>query len=69
MNNKRIKVKDHPNLERDPNSTAIVSTDKDGYKKYISERNLRIAKDKRIEELESRLLRLEALIAELPSDK
>ena len=30
MNNKRMKVKDHPNLERDPNSTAIVSTDKDG---------------------------------------
>jgi len=61
---KKIKVKDHPNLVRDPKNNAIVSTDRSGYEKYMAEREARLFRDKRIEELEARLAHLESLLLE-----
>lgn len=37
----KYKVKDHPNLFRDPNSKAIISEDSSSYLKYINDRKLR----------------------------
>ena len=34
-----IKVEDHPNLGRDPNSNAIINTDKAAYEAYIKRVN------------------------------
>jgi hypothetical protein len=62
--NKKIKVKDHPNLVRDPNNNAIVSTDKRGYQKYIAEREEKISKNNKIAELEKRLAYLEKVLLE-----
>lgn len=61
--NKKIKVKDHPNLVRDPNNNAIVSTDKSGYAKYIADREQRISKNNKIAELEQRLAHLEKVVS------
>ena len=52
---KRIKVKDHPNLERDPKTNAIVSTDNSGYQKYMNQKY-------RIEYLESEIIVIKQML-------
>lgn len=48
-----IKVKDHLNLERDPQTNAILNVSKDEYNEYIERRNKRRSQSKRVVELES----------------
>ena len=39
MYNELIKVKDHPNLQRDPSSNGIINTNKSEYDEYIARRD------------------------------
>ena len=39
MYNEFIKVKDHPNLQRDPLSNGIVNTNQSDYDEYIARRD------------------------------
>ena len=38
MNNEFVKVKDHPNLKRDPLSNGIINTNQSDYDEYIARR-------------------------------
>ena len=59
---KRIKVKDHPNLERDPKTNAIVSTDNSGYQKYMNQREIIQRQQDRIEYLESEIIVIKQML-------
>lgn len=60
--NKRVKVENYPNLEKDLTTSAVVSTDTTGYKKYISDRDSRRLQNSRISELEDEIKQLKDLI-------
>ena len=59
---KRIKVKDHPNLERDPKTNAIVSTDNTGYQKYMNQKEIIKRQQDRIEYLESEIIVIKQML-------
>jgi hypothetical protein len=59
---KRIKVKDHPNLERDPKTNAIVSTDNSGYQKYMNQKEIIQRQQDRIEYLESEIIVIKQML-------
>ena len=59
---KRIKVKDHPNLERDPKTNAIVSTDDTGYQKYMNQKEIIQRQQDRIEYLESEIIVIKQML-------
>ena len=59
---KRIKVKDHPNLERDPKTNAIVSTDETGYQKYMNQKAIIQRQQDRIEYLESEIIVIKQML-------
>ena len=59
---KRIKVKDHPNLERDTKTNAIVSTDNSGYQKYMNQREIIQRQQDRIEYLESEIIVIKQML-------
>ena len=52
---RRIKVKDHPKLERDPRTNAIVTNDPRGYEKYMNHRKVLQDQQDRITNLENEL--------------
>ena len=58
----RVKVKDHPTLERDLKTNAIISNDKNGYERYMAERNLRESQQSRIDYLETELMEIKRLL-------
>jgi len=60
--NKRAKVENYPNLEKDLTTSAVVSTDTTGYKKYIADRDARRLQNGRISELEDEIKELKDLI-------
>ena len=59
---KRIKVKDHPNLERDPKTNAIVSTDNSGNQKYMNLKEIIQRQQDRIEYLESEIIVIKQML-------
>ena len=59
---KRIKVKDHPNLERDPKTNAIGSTDNTGYQKYMNQKEIIQRQQDRIEYLESEIIVIKQML-------
>ena len=59
---KRIKVKDHPNRERDPKTNAIVSTDNSGYQKYMNQKEIIQRQQDRIEYLESEIIVIKQML-------
>ena len=58
----RVKVKDHPTLERDLKTNAIISNDKNGYERYMAERSLRESQQSRIDYLETELMEIKRLL-------
>jgi len=58
----RVKVKDHPTLQRDTTTNAIVTHDPSGYERYMAERNLRERQQERIEYLETELMEIKRLL-------
>lgn len=49
----KIKVENHPNLYRDPNTNMIVNSDSLSYNSYINMKKSKENEKKRIEKLES----------------
>lgn len=62
-----IKVKDHLNLERDPQTNAILNVSKDEYNEYIERRNKRRSQSKRVVELESEVKDIKNDLSEIKS--
>ena len=55
-------MKDHPNLERDTKTNAIVSTDNSGYQKYMNQREIIQRQQDRIEYLESEIIVIKQML-------
>lgn len=69
MNNMtRLKVKDHPNLHRDPQSNGIINADVEAYKNHLKRKQ--IQKQKQLDEMNSqhRLNTIESEVKELKSN-
>lgn len=49
----KLKVENHPNLYRDPNTNMIVNSDSLSYQSYINLKNNKESEKKRIEKLEN----------------
>ena len=62
-----IKVKDHLNLERDPQTNAILNVSKDEYNEYIERRNKRRSQSQRVVELESEVKDIKNDLSEIKS--
>ena len=60
-----IRVDGESNLYRDPNSTAIVNTDKDAYQNYLDARNRKLQKRTEIEILKNDVAELKDLMMQL----
>ena len=60
-----IPVEGHNSLVRDPASNAIVNTDTTQYDAYIKERENAKKKDSTLEELQSEVAELKALMKDL----
>ena len=54
-----LKVKDHKNLQKDPETGAIIDVDQTSYNKYMERKKIAIDKNKRIQELEDKIEYLE----------
>jgi uncharacterized protein YlxW (UPF0749 family) len=60
-----IKVEGHQNLYRDPNTGAIVNTDRRAYLEYVRKRNLRLKEKEEKKSLEEEVVSLQNEVAEL----
>tara|TARA_E500000318_G_C3462259_1_gene173133 strand:- start:80 stop:280 length:201 start_codon:yes stop_codon:yes gene_type:complete len=60
-----MKIKGQPGFIRDTHSGAIINNDIEAYKLYKERRKKSIEKDKKIEQLEDKIGRLENLVNEL----
>jgi len=60
-----MKIKGQPGFVRDTYSGAVINNDIEEYKLYKERRKKSIEKDKRIEQLEDKIGRLENLVDEL----
>jgi uncharacterized protein YlxW (UPF0749 family) len=60
-----IKVEGHQNLYRDPNTGAIVNTDRRAYLEYVRKRNLRLKEKEEKKNLEEEVVSLQNEVAEL----
>jgi hypothetical protein len=63
MNDNYIKVKDHPNLVRDKNSSAVLNTNRKDLDKYREEREQRLKMNRNIQKIDN----LEKDISEIKS--
>jgi len=60
-----IRVDGESNLYRDPNSTAIINTDRDAYQNYLDARNRKLQERDEIETLKSDVAELKDLMMQL----
>jgi hypothetical protein len=62
-----IKVKDHLNLERDPETNAILNVNENEYNEYIERRNKRRSQSQKVVELESEVKEIKNDLSEIKS--
>ncbi len=67
MYNELIKVKDHPNLQRDPSSNGIINTNKSDYDEYIARREAANKEKEKSSNMEEDLANLKGEINEIKS--
>ena len=72
MYNEFIKVKDHPNLQRDPLSNGIVNTNQSDYDEYIARRdasikakNTEVSMKEDLDNLKGEINEIKSLLKEL----
>ena len=65
--NEYVKVKDHLNLERDPETNAILNVNKNEYNEYIERRNKRRSQSQKVVELESEVKEIKNDLSEIKS--
>ena len=67
MYNEFVKVKDHPNLQRDPSSNGIINTNKSDYDEYIARREAANKEKEKSSNMEEDLANLKGEINEIKS--
>lgn len=65
MRTDKIPVKDHSELVRDPNTGAILNTDRDQIKAYRRKK----AQERRLDIMEQRIKALEEIVEKLTDDR
>ena len=60
-----IRVVDHANLRRDPNSNAIVDVDETAYGRYLAQKAARQQQESRISHLEDSINKVESDISDI----
>lgn len=48
---KKVKVENHPSLQRDTSTSAIVNTDNRAYQRYMNEKDVRLIQKHEIDDL------------------
>jgi hypothetical protein len=64
-NEELIRVLDHDNLRRDPNSGAIIDVDTRSYNNYLSQREARIKQQERYQQLEDRINNIDSDLSDI----
>ena len=62
MKNKRIKIENHSNLEKDSDTNAIINVDQQAYQKYMFQKENRLKQNRTIEELKQELEELKKIL-------
>lgn len=65
MSDKQTKIKDLPGFIKDPNTGALINTDKIGYRSYIETRKRNMAKNKEMENLKKEVDTLKGMVEKL----
>ena len=60
-----LKVKDHSNLVRDPQSNSIINTNKSAYNQYVTRRNAKNEEVNKAQNMEEDLANLKGEINEI----
>lgn len=62
MKNKRIKIENHSNLEKDTDTNAIINVDQQAYQKYMFQKENRLKQNRTIEELKQEIEELKKIL-------
>ena len=62
IRSKKTKVENHPSLERDLNTTAIVNTDETAFTRYMNDKEVRMKQKYELDELRGEIEILKQLI-------
>ncbi len=62
IRSKKTKVENHPSLERDLNTTAIVNTDETAFTRYMNDKEVRMKQKYELDELRGEIELLKQLI-------
>lgn len=62
IRSKKTKVENHPSLERDLNTTAIVNTDETAFSRYMNDKEVRMKQKYELDELRGEIELLKQLI-------
>ena len=65
MDNKPNKIKDLPGFIKDPNTGALINTDKIGYRSYIESRKRNMTKNQEMENLKNEVDVLKDMVEKL----
>lgn len=67
LDQKYIKVQDHPGLARDRYTNAIVDVNQDEYERYLTTKNAKRKQLQQIETMENRINNVEQNLSEIKS--
>ena len=62
MKNKRKKIENHSNLEKDSDTNAIINVDQQAYQKYMFQKENRLKQNRTIEELKQEIEELKKIL-------
>ena len=62
IRSKKVKVENHPSLERDLKTSAIVNTDSTAFTKYMNEKDVRMKQKYELDNLKMEIETLKQLI-------
>lgn len=65
MKNKRLKIENHSNLEKDYDTQAVINVDQNLYKKYMYQKENRLRQNNTIEELKQEIEELKKILTNL----
>ena len=65
MKNKRIKIENHSNLEKDSDTNAIINVDQQAYQKYMFQKENRLKQNRTIEELKQEIEELKKILSNI----
>lgn len=65
MKNKRIKIENHSNLEKDSDTNAVINVDQQAYQKYMFQKENRLKQNKTIEGLQQEIEELKKILSNI----